>query len=84
MFSGIYIINAYLGQGNNVKFVVESNVYSGNFRIIVTNKTTNKIMYDIPIDEHSEITFYAEESETYYIKLIGESANVEVKLWRSE
>ena len=84
MFSGIYIMNAYLGHGNNVKYVVESNVISGNFRIVVVNKTTNKIMYDIPIDEQSEITFYAKELETYYIKLVGESANVEVKLWRSE
>lgn len=81
MLSGIYICNAYLGNGDRVKYVIDSQVNSGNFRIIITDDGSN-ILYDIPIDEKQEVSFVAEASQLYYVKLVGESANIHIELWR--
>lgn len=81
--SGIYILNAYLGDGDNVSFTIDSKVKKGNLRIVITDEF-NRILYDIPIDETAEVSFKTVKDATYYVKLIGESANISVELWRTE
>ena len=79
--SGIYVGNAYLGKGGTVSYVIESRVSEGNFKIVITDET-NKILYDIPIDQRYEISFVADLDKTYYVKLVGESAKIKVEIWR--
>ena len=80
--SGIYVGNAYLGNDANVTFEVKSTVEDGNFRIVITDEN-NRILYDIPIDQKADLTFFAESGKTYYLKYIAESAKVTVEVWRS-
>lgn len=79
--SGIYIGNAYLGNGETVSYVIESTVSEGNFKIVITDET-NKILYEIPIEQRYEISFVADSNKIYYVKLVGESAKISVEIWR--
>ena len=79
--SGFYVCNAFLGDGNPLALRVDSMVYSGNLRIVLTDEENN-ILYDIPIDKVSEIQFETDVSKLYYVKLIAESANLLVLLER--
>lgn len=81
--SGIYICNSYLASSDSVKYMVNSAVNSGNLRIVVTNGN-NQILYDVPIDTTHQFEIETTVGKTYYLKLIGESANVEVTVFRSE
>lgn len=80
--SGVYITNAYLADGGTVTYTVDAEVIEGNFRIVITDEQ-NKILYDVPIDEKTEISFETVENATYYVKLIGESAKIKLELWRT-
>lgn len=80
-FSGIYVANAYRGDGGSVTYTVKSDVIAGNFRIVVTD-AQNKILHDIPIDQEAEFSFRTTDNATYYLKLVGESAKVKLELWR--
>ena len=80
--SGIYVCNAYFASDNEVSYMVSSAVNSGNFRIVLTN-SADKIVYDIPIDTTHQFVFETIPGETYYLKLIGESANAEVRVTRN-
>ena len=80
--SGIYIGNAYLGEGKEVTFSVESSVVSGNLRIVLTN-FDGKILYDVPIDTKATLTFFAESNEVYYLKYIAESAKTTIEVTRT-
>ena len=77
--TGIYISQTYLGSGKNVTYNINSNVESGNLRIVITD-STNKVLYDIPIDQNTTTTFNAKEGETYFVKFIGESAYITVEI----
>ena len=79
--SGIYIANAYLGNGGTVSYIIESTVSEGNFKIVITDET-NKILYEVPIDQRYEIAFVADSNKIYYVKLVGESAKISVEIWR--
>lgn len=81
--SGIYICNAYKGVGKDVTYKINSTVKSGNFRIVITDEECN-ILYDIPIDQEYELTFFAENEKCYYVKFIGESAEINVTIERTE
>ena len=81
--SGIYVCNAYKGVDKNVTYKISSTVKSGNFRIVVTDENRN-ILYDIPIDQQYELTFFAEKDQCYYVKFIGESAEIDVIVERTE
>ncbi len=81
--SGIYICNSYLASADSVKYMVTSTVHSGNLRIVVTNGN-NQILCDVPIDTTHQFEIETIVGETYYLKLIGESANIEVIVSRSE
>ena len=80
--SGIYICNAYLASEDEVKYMVTSTVSSGNLRIVVTD-INNKILYDVPIDTTHQFAVETIAGETYYLKLVGESADIEVMVSRS-
>ena len=79
--SGVYVCNAYLASDNEVSYMVSSVVNSGNFRIVLTN-SADKIVYDIPMDTTHQFVFETVPGETYYLKLIGESASAEVRVTR--
>ena len=81
--SGIYICNAYKANGNVVKYTVDSVVKRGNLRIVITDQN-NKILYDVPIDISYDIEFSTTEGQIYYVKLVGESANIEVSVTRND
>ncbi len=81
--SGVYICNAYKSSGKPVHYNVSSVVNSGNLRIVVTD-SKNKILYDIPVDQTYHLEFDTIKGEIYYLKLIGESANLSVTVMRSE
>lgn len=81
--SGLYICNAYKGIGKDVTYKINSTVKSGNFRIVVTDESCN-ILYDIPIDQEYELTFFAEKDQNYYVKFVGESAEIDVTVERTE
>jgi len=83
MLSGIYISNVYLGDGKQVTYKFVATVHSGNFKIVITDHT-RKILHVIPIDQESQTTFFAEKDTTYFVKFVGESAEIEVEMWRSE
>lgn len=80
--SGVYILNAYLGNGGVVQYTIDSQVSEGNMRIVITDQD-NRILYDVPIDEKATISFEAEKDAEYYVKLVGESAKVSLEMWRS-
>ena len=80
--SGILINNAYLGSGSTVTYKIISTVYQGNFRIVVTN-ANNQILHDIPINQEATVSFFAEENSLYYLKFIGEGAEIETEIWRT-
>ena len=81
--SGLYVCNAYKGIGKDVTYKINSTVKSGNFRIVITDEECN-ILYDIPIDRKHELTFFAEKDQCYYVKFIGESAEIDVTVERTE
>ena len=80
--SGIYVGNAYLGEGKEVTFSVESSVISGNLRIVLTS-SDGKILYDVPIDTNATLTFFAESNEVYYLKYVAESAKTAITVTRN-
>ena len=82
MLSGIYVCNAYIGSGEQVTYAIESTVTSGNLRIIITDGN-NVILHDVPIDSTETISFTADKDKTYYVKLVAESAKLEVKVNRN-
>ena len=80
--SGVYICNAFLGNGSEVTYKFTSEVKKGNFKIVITGED-NKILYDVAIDKDAEVTFLANLGEVYYVKFIGESADFLVELTRA-
>lgn len=83
MLSGIYMCNAYLGKGHPVTFTVQSRVNSGNCRLVITDSNM-KIVREIPIDQEVEVSFLAPEDEIFFVKCIGESANLEIEITRKD
>ena len=81
--SGVYICNAYLASGNKVQYTINTTVHSGNLRIVITDEN-DKILYDVPIDTTHYIELDTIKGQTYYVKLVGESANMEVIVNRSD
>lgn len=81
--SGIYVCNAYLGKGREVTYNIDSTVHSGNLKIVITNENDD-IIYDVPIDSKETVSFFAEESKLYYVKFVGESAELEIDVFRED
>lgn len=81
--SGVYLCNAYLSSGAPVKYMISSTVNCGNLRIVITDET-NKILYDVPIDVTHNVELPTEEWKIYYVKLVGESANITVSVTRGK
>lgn len=81
MLTGVYISNAFLGFGEEVTYNVDSKISSGNLKIVITDET-NKILYNVPIDSNEAISFTAEKSKTYYVKFVGESAQIDITVSR--
>jgi hypothetical protein len=81
-FSGVGIANAYKGSGKEVTFEIKSEVRSGNFKIVITDQN-HKILYTVPIDSTETVTFTAEENKLYFVKLVGESAEISVEINRT-
>jgi len=81
--SGVYVCNAYKSSGKAIKYTVSSVVNSGNLRIVFTD-SQNKILHDIPIDQTYNFEFDTVKGEVYYLKIVGESANITVTVMRSE
>lgn len=82
LLTGVYIANAYLGNGDVLTYRIESNVKSGNFKIVFTDDT-NKILEEIPFDCDITFTYQTQKDKIYYLKLVGESAEIEFKLYRN-
>lgn len=80
--SGIYISNTYLGNGYEIRYTISSNVKEGNFKIVITDDS-NKILYDVPIDQTVKISFVTELGKLYFVKYVGESAKVSVEIKRN-
>ena len=83
LLSGLYIANVYLGEGEMVSYQINSEVEKGNFKIMITDEN-KKILYEIPIDQETEISFLAEKGKMYYVKFAAESAKFEAELWRKK
>lgn len=81
LLSGIYVCNAYLGNGEKVQYVIDSTVFEGNLLIALTDEN-NKILYEIPNDQVYEVSFQTELGKVYYLKFIGESAHIDVEIQR--
>ena len=81
--SGVYICNSYKGDGNEAVFEVHSKVTQGNLRIVVTDEE-NVIIGEIPIDCEYRYLLPTKEGKIYYVKLVGESAELSVELWRNK
>ena len=43
-----------------------------------------KIIREIPIDQEVEVSFVAPEGELFFVKCIGESANLEIEITRKD
>ena len=82
LLSGIYVCNAYLGNGENVQYVIDSTVFEGNLLIALTDEN-DKILYEIPNDQVYELSFQTELGKIYYLKFIGESAHIDVEVQRN-
>ena len=82
MLSGVWIVNSYKADGKDLTYQIESEVKSGNLKIIFTDES-NKILKEIPIDSDFEFNFSTEEGTIYYIKLVGESAELKCKIYRN-
>ena len=80
--SGVYVCNAYVASGDKVSYTIDSTVNSGNLRIVITDGY-DKILHDIPIDTTHHIEIDTIKNQTYYVKLVGESANIEVTVTRN-
>ena len=81
-------VNSYIPMvekavGDTVKYTVASVVNSGNLRIVITDEN-NKIIYDVPIDTTHYIELNTISGHIYYLKLVGESANIVVTITRNE
>ena len=80
--SGIYVCNAVKGSGSLVRYIIDSTVYSGNFRIVITDEDNN-ILVDVPIDSKETVEIKTERDKDYYVKFVAESANFEAEVWRT-
>ena len=80
--SGIHIENVYLGNGLDVTYTIDSTVSAGNFRIVITDEE-NHILHTIPIDQKATVTMPTEAGKLYFVKYVGESAEIRAELWRT-
>ena len=80
--SGIGTVNAYLGNGADVTYVFESTVSRGNFRIVITDED-GKIIQTVPIDQKATVTISTQADKLYFVKYVGESAEIQVEMWRT-
>ena len=83
MLSGVYLCNAYMGQDATVTYIIESEIKSGNCRIVITD-SKGKIFREIPIDQKAEVSFVAPKDEIFMVKCVGESAAFEIEIKRSD
>ena len=83
LFSGVYLCNVYQGTGKNVTYTVYTQLSKGNLRIVITN-SNGEILKDIPVDGNGSITFRAEKEQLYFLKYVGESAEVVIEMERVE
>ena len=81
-FSGISIENAYLGNGSPVTYALTSTVSSGNFQIFITDEDF-QILKVVPIDQSVTLTIPTEAGKLYHVIFAGESAEIQVELWRT-
>ena len=81
--TGTYVCNAYLGNGNAVDYNLWVEYKSGELRIILTDEN-GKIIFELTPKARSGVSFIAKHSETYYLKIAGNKAYVDVRLERSE
>lgn len=81
-FSGIKTANVCKGTGADVTFTVEATVTNGNFKIVIMDED-NQILHVVPIDEKTTVTVSTEADKLYFVKYVGESAEINVELWRS-
>ena len=47
-FSGIYILNAYLADGESVAYTIDSEVLEGNLRIVITDEENQILRPSLP------------------------------------
>lgn len=81
--SGLILCNAYLGTGKQVTYTVTSQVTKGNLKIVITDEV-GRILYELPLDQESSISFVGENKKLYYLKFAGESAKFEATIVRTE
>lgn len=81
-FSGVHIENAFLGNGSDVTYVIESTVSSGNFKIVIMDED-HQILEVVPIDEKATVKISTEAGKLYFVTYAGESAEIKVALWRT-
>lgn len=81
--SGVYVVNAFLSEGEQrVTYKVSSQVTSGNMRIVIA-EDGGKFLHDIPIDEKHELTFETAKNKIYYLKVAAEDSEFEITVERS-
>ena len=81
-FSGIYVENACLGDGGFVEYTIVSTVTQGNFGIFIVDEEL-RILQTVDIDKPDTVKFLTEKGKMYYVIYAGESAEIEVQLWRT-
>ena len=83
IFTGIFILNSYLANDDSVTFRVDSKIIKGNSRIVLTDEES-RILCDVPVNQEYTFSYATEEGKIYYLKIVGESAECNVSVFRNE
>ena len=70
-----------MGNGNEISYTISSTVKKGNLKIVITDDQ-NTILHDVPVDCEYQITVSTENGKVYYVKFVGESAELEITINR--
>ena len=83
IFTVIFVLNSYLANDDSVTFRIDSKIVKGNARIVLTDEES-RILCDIPVNQEYAFSYATEEGKIYYLKIVGESAECNVSVFRNE
>ena len=82
-FYGVYILNAYRGNGRALTLHIASQIKSGELGIEITDRQNRRISVVADV-LNSSVTMLARRGQTYYVKCVGHDATISVTLRRTE
>ena len=83
IFTGVFVLNSYLANDDSVTFRVDSKIIKGNSRIVLTDEES-RILCDVPVNQEYTFSYATEEGKIYYLKIVGESTECNVSVFRNE